>query len=65
MGRKNLITQIVLSLVVVGLYLLSGFLCSGSTDADKPLTPDNPTNNSAYQTSQGNGASSEKNDSKA
>ena len=51
MGRKNLITQIVLALVVVGLYVLSGFLCSGSTDADKPLTPDNPTNNSAKQTS--------------
>lgn len=59
MGRKNLITQIVLALVVVGLYVLSGFLCSGSTDADKPLTPDNPTNNSAKQTSQGNSDFSE------
>lgn len=35
MGRKNMITQIVLALVVVGLYVLSGFLCSGSTDSGK------------------------------
>ena len=42
MGRKNLITQIMLVLVVAGLYVLSGFLCSGSADADKLETGKKP-----------------------
>lgn len=37
MGRKNLVTQIILVLVIVGLYVLSGFLCSDSTEPDKAL----------------------------